>query len=129
MQASHAISEGDSESESLEEIDSQSEFWAEEEVDISPEDEAAMAAFLTPMAKQRTLADIILEKIEEKKQRQALQIQGYLLGFPSQLDGTQLMPPPRSLAGCQLIAFSSTAKHECCEVVSCYLARFVPLHL
>jgi len=46
--------------------------WGEEEVDISPEDEAAMAAFLNPMAKQRTLADIILEKIQEKQQRQKL---------------------------------------------------------
>lgn len=52
------------------------EAWAEEEVEISPEDEAAMTAFLNPMAKQRTLADIILEKIEEKQQRQAQQAQG-----------------------------------------------------
>ena len=41
-------------------------------MEISPEDEAAMAAFLRPQARQRTLADIILEKIQEKQQRQAL---------------------------------------------------------
>ena len=54
----------------------QSETWEEEEAEISTEDEAAMAAFLNPLAKQRTLADIILEKIQEKQQRQALQEEG-----------------------------------------------------
>lgn len=43
---------------------------------MSPEDEAAMAAFLNPLQKQRTLADIILEKIEEKKQPGVLQERG-----------------------------------------------------
>ena len=66
----------DSESEGDAFSDDRSEMWAEEEVEISAEDEAAVAAFLTPMAKQRTLADIILEKIEEKQQRQAKQSQG-----------------------------------------------------
>ncbi len=50
--------------------------WEEEEVEISPEDEAAMAAFLNPMARQRTLADIILEKIQEKQRRQSALTQG-----------------------------------------------------
>ena len=49
---------------------------ADEEVDISPDEEAAMAAFLNPLAKQRTLADIILEKIEEKQQRQSMPDEG-----------------------------------------------------
>ena len=39
-----------------------------EEVEISPEDERALAAFMQPKAsKERTLADIILEKIAEKE--------------------------------------------------------------
>lgn len=67
-------SDSDSEAEMLE--DGQSEMWEEEEVEVSPEDEAAMAAFMNSMAKQRTLADIILEKIQEKQQRQALQEEG-----------------------------------------------------
>ncbi len=50
--------------------------WDEEEIEVSPEDEAAMAAFMNPLTKQRTLADIILEKIEEKQQRQAMQAEG-----------------------------------------------------
>ena len=45
-------------------------------MEISPEDEAAMAAFLNPMARQRTLADIILEKIQEKQRRQSALTQG-----------------------------------------------------
>lgn len=47
--------------------------WDDGEIEVSPEDEAAMAAFLNPAAgfKQRTLADIILEKIQEKQERQA----------------------------------------------------------
>ena len=39
-----------------------------EDIDISPEDEAALSAFMQPKAgKERTLADIILEKIKEKE--------------------------------------------------------------
>ena len=53
--------------------------WNEEEVEISPEDEEAMAAFMQPgfgEPKQRTLADIILDKIKEKQERQ-MQQEGY----------------------------------------------------
>ena len=67
-------SDSDSDGEML--GDGQSEVWEEEEIEVSPEDEVAMAAFLNPMAKQRTLADIILEKIQEKQQRQASQEAG-----------------------------------------------------
>lgn len=46
--------------------------WEEEPLEVSPEDEAAMAAFLNPAGiRQKTLADIILEKIKEKEQQQA----------------------------------------------------------
>ena len=83
MQASDLVTDDDSDSEVLETVAEQSDAWEEEEVEVSPEDEAAMAAFLNPMAKQRTLADIILEKIEEKKQRQALQIQEWVSAFPA----------------------------------------------
>ena len=39
-----------------------------EDIEISPEDEKALAAFMAPKAsKERTLADIILEKIKEKE--------------------------------------------------------------
>ena len=51
-----------------------SEPWEDQEVEISPEDEAALAAFMNPTAgvfKQRTLADIILDKIKEKQEAQA----------------------------------------------------------
>ena len=50
--------------------------WNEEEVEISAEDEEAMAAFMQPgfgESKQRTLADIILDKIKEKQERQMQQ--------------------------------------------------------
>jgi essential nuclear protein 1 len=40
-----------------------------DDIDISPEDERALAAFMQPKSgKERTLADIILEKIKEKEQ-------------------------------------------------------------
>ena len=40
-----------------------------EDIEISPEDERALAAFMNPVGntQQRTLADIILEKIKEKE--------------------------------------------------------------
>ena len=76
LQAKDRMAASDSESEGDMLGDGQSEMWEEEEIEVSPEDEAAMAAFLNPMAKQRTLADIILEKIEEKQQRQALVAEG-----------------------------------------------------
>lgn len=46
----------------------------EEEIEVSPEDEEAMSAFLNPRGvgfKQKTLADIILDKIKEKEERVA----------------------------------------------------------
>lgn len=39
--------------------------WDEEEYEISPEDEAALAAFMRPGAKQRTLADVVAEKLAQ----------------------------------------------------------------
>jgi essential nuclear protein 1 len=42
---------------------------------VSPEEEAAMAAFLAPGAsefKQKSLADIIMAKIREKQEQQGL---------------------------------------------------------
>lgn len=46
--------------------------WGPEDIEVSPEDEAAVAAFLNPnVGRQRTLADIILEKIREKESRDA----------------------------------------------------------
>ena len=78
MQAFHGLNglslESDSDDEELGtsySVDG-SEFWEEEPLEISPGDEAAMAAFLNPAGiRQRTLADIILEKIKEKEQQVA----------------------------------------------------------
>lgn len=42
------------------------------DIEVAPEDEAAVAAFLNPGAeRQKTLADIILDKIREKEARDA----------------------------------------------------------
>ena len=44
--------------------------WSDGEVEVSPEDEAAIAAFLAPGAadhRQRTLADVILDKLKEQE--------------------------------------------------------------
>lgn len=42
----------------------------DEEIEVSPEDEAALAAFMAPGADsyhQKTLADMVLEKIRERQ--------------------------------------------------------------
>lgn len=46
-----------------------------EEIEVGAEEEAALAAFMAPGAadhRQRTLSDIILQKIREKQQEQGL---------------------------------------------------------
>jgi essential nuclear protein 1 len=48
----------------------------EEHEDVSPEDEAALAAFMAPGAaeyQQRTLADVIMDKIRERQEATGLQ--------------------------------------------------------
>ena len=48
----------------------------EEEIEVSPEDEAALAAFLAPGAadyRQRTLSDLILEKIRQHQEERGLE--------------------------------------------------------
>lgn len=45
-------------------------FWQPDEEEISPEDEAALHAFMTPYAESRpmqTLGDVILAKIQQKQ--------------------------------------------------------------
>lgn len=47
----------------------------DEEIEVSPEDEAALAAFMAPDAdsyRQRTLADLVLERIREKQAEQGV---------------------------------------------------------
>lgn len=47
----------------------------DEEIEVSPEDEAALAAFMAPDAdsyQQRTLADLVLERIREKQKEQGV---------------------------------------------------------
>ncbi|KAL4458621.1 hypothetical protein ABPG75_013486 [Micractinium tetrahymenae] len=47
----------------------------DEEIEVSPEDEAALAAFMAPEAEhyqQRTLADLVLERIREKQKEQGV---------------------------------------------------------
>ena len=75
MAASEFGSESEDEAGPRDYSDAES-LWNEEEVEISPEDEEAMAAFMQHgfgESKQRTLADIILDKIKEKQDRQMQQ--------------------------------------------------------
>lgn len=47
-------------------------FWQDDEEEISPEDEAALQAFITPNTdanQMQTLGDIILAKIQERQQQ------------------------------------------------------------
>ncbi|KAL4429375.1 hypothetical protein ABPG77_005149 [Micractinium sp. CCAP 211/92] len=47
----------------------------DEEIEVSPEDEAALAAFMAPDAdtfQQKTLADLVLERIREKQKEQGV---------------------------------------------------------
>jgi hypothetical protein len=65
-------SEADDYSAGFSDADSQ---WDGGEVEVSPEDEAALAAFMAPGAaafRQATLADIILDKIRQKQEAQGL---------------------------------------------------------
>ncbi len=47
----------------------------DEEIEVSPEDEAALAAFMAPDAdtfQQKTLADLVLERLREKQKEQGV---------------------------------------------------------
>jgi hypothetical protein len=94
-------------------------YWEEEEYEISPEDEAALAAFMAPNAanyKQRTLADLIMDKIKEKEAQGGFDAPARCVWLCSCSCTRTRSPSPSCLCMCMRV-------HVCCLASSSYCVQ------